>query len=186
MSRAFSCSDDADADDDYSNTNTPDDGLTQHFPSAAHPPPRWLRDDGDDDGSMLGLRLPLSLKMIDGLCGTQFLLLLPCPGPGLHPTHSLPCSFHVVLHFFVCAPSSDTARELRNKSPYIYIYIAYSIYTRTNCMLYIYNFFHSCLSFCVMRFALLRFWPSRFVAVRVSRVIKKQPPQPLRQASASY
>lgn len=121
MSRAFSCSDDADADDDYSNTNTPDDGSTQPFPSAAHPPPRWLRDDGDDDGSMLGLRLPLSLRMIDGLCGTQFLLLLPCPGPGLHPTHTLPCSFHVVLHFFVCAPSSDTARELRNKSPYIYI-----------------------------------------------------------------
>lgn len=75
MSRAFSCSDDADADDDYSNTNTPDDGSTQPFPCAAHPPPRWLRDDGDDDGSMLGLRLPLSLRMIDGLCGTQFLLL---------------------------------------------------------------------------------------------------------------
>lgn len=71
--------------------------------------------------------------------------------------HTLPCSSHVALHFFVCAPSSDTARELRNKSPYIYI--AYSIYTRTNCMLYIYNFFHSCLSFCVMRFALLRFGP---------------------------
>lgn len=74
MSRAFSCSDDADADDDYSNTNTPDDGSTQPFPSAS-PLPRWLRDDGDDDGSMLGLRLPLSLRMIDGLCGTQLLFL---------------------------------------------------------------------------------------------------------------
>lgn len=37
MSRAFSCSDDADADDDYSNTNTPDDGSTQPFPSASLP-----------------------------------------------------------------------------------------------------------------------------------------------------
>lgn len=66
MSRAFSCSDDADADDDYSNTNTPD-GSTHPFPSAC--PRRWLR----DDGSMLGLRLPLSLRMIDGFCGTQLL-----------------------------------------------------------------------------------------------------------------
>lgn len=37
MSRAFSCSDDAHADDDYSNTNTPDDGSTQPFPSASLP-----------------------------------------------------------------------------------------------------------------------------------------------------
>lgn len=35
MSRAFSCSDDAD--DDYSNTNTPDDGSTQPSPSASPP-----------------------------------------------------------------------------------------------------------------------------------------------------
>lgn len=116
--------------------------MGQPNPSPLHPsPPRWLRDDGDDDGSMLGLRLPLSLRMIDGLCGTQFLLLflllLPCPGPGLHPTHSLPCSFHVVLHFFVCAPSSDTARELRNKSPYIYISHIVYIHVLTVCCIYI-------------------------------------------------
>lgn len=67
MSRAFSCSDDADADDDYSNTNTPDGSTHPFFPSAC--PRRWLR----DDGSMLGLRLPLSLRMIDGFCGTQLL-----------------------------------------------------------------------------------------------------------------
>lgn len=42
MSRAFSCSDDADADDDYSNTNTPDDGSTQPFPSASLPSSQGL------------------------------------------------------------------------------------------------------------------------------------------------
>lgn len=120
---------------------------------------------------MLGLRLPLSLRMIDGFCGTT-LLLLPCPGPGLY-THISPCFFHVALHFFVYGPSSS----LRNKSPYIqYIFILIYMYVLS--VVYI-IFFHSCLSFCVMRFSLLRFGPHVpcvSVCACPVRVIKKQPP----------
>lgn len=100
--------------------------------------------------------------------------------------HTLFLALSMLFCIFLFALHHQTLPESCVINLPIYMYIAYSIYTRTNCMLYIYNFFHSCLSFCVMRFALLRFWPSRFVAVRVSRVIKKQPPQPPRRASASY
>lgn len=99
-------------------------------PTPTHPPRQRLRLQ-QRSGSRLGLRLPLSLKMIDGFCGTQrcSLLLLACPGPYLYTLLPLPrCFFHVVLHFFFMVhqplplPLPPPPPPLRNKSPYICIY----------------------------------------------------------------
>lgn len=116
--------------------------MGQPNPSPLHPsPPRWLRDDGDDDGSMLGLRLPLSLRMIDGLCGTQFLLLflllLPCPGPGLHPTHTLFPALSMLFCIFLFALHHQTLPESCVINLPIYISHIVYIHVLTVCCIYI-------------------------------------------------
>lgn len=128
---------------------------------------RWLRETPPCSASACPFRSEWLMAFVARRCCCCLVRVQAYTHTFLPAFSMLFCIFLFTVHHHRCVIN------LLIYSTYLYLYIC--MYT----ICCIYNFFHSCLSFCVMRFSLLRFGPHVpcvSVCVCPVRVIKKQPP----------